>query len=177
MTRIAARRTRLDCTSGRRYGTRVVTGTVDDGPPSSRVVTWRCDCGAEGTGVERSLARTRGCPACRTRRKPRDVDGIHGGSIGARPEITEELRAMRGRAPEVWLSDDPASREAVRELAALLPPLSLAEIGVLLGVSRERARQLEMAALRRLEARLRMVGIREAGEQDGAGWTYPEGGP
>lgn len=161
--------------TGQRHGSRVVTGDTGDTDGKNRIVRWLCDCGRDGVGTVQQLTRSRGCAGCRRGRPPK----VTGAPMHAeRPEIAALLYEARQLAPEVWLGDSEESREAVRELAALLGPLSLSEIGVLLGRTRERARQIEEAAMRHLAARLRLVGIGEAGHQDGgAGWTYPEGGP
>ena len=80
----------------------------------------------------------------------------------SRPWLVEELLAMRKRAPEVWQGDSPECRQAIAELVSVVGPLSLNEIGALLGFTRERARQVEGMALDRMRKRLRLVGVTEA---------------
>lgn len=66
---------------------------------------------------------------------------------------------MRIRAPEVWLGDSAASMRAVAELAELVGPLGLREIGELLGVTRERIRQIQVRALGRALCACRRRGV------------------
>lgn len=162
---------------GEVHGTRRIIADAEPDGHGNRRVRWLCEsCGDIGETCYINVRRSRGCHTCRTKSGEREgLRGPQNGRHAGRAEIHALLAEARERCPSVWLSDTRESADAVAELAALLGPLALAEIGTFLGVSRERARQLDADALARLAPRLRLVGITEPPQGRPADpWTYPE---
>lgn len=124
----------------------------------------RCGCGREAVIPAAQVHRTRGCQACMSGRpvgakRREDV----GPAPAARSARHEGLLAERAReCPAVWRIEcadcgdgDRCERcevqiEAWAELATLIGGATLEECGALMGVSRERVRQIEAAALRKM---------------------------
>lgn len=65
----------------------------------------------------------------------------------ARLALLREAASLR---PQVWRWDERPCVDACAELAHVLGPMSYGEIGILLGFSREHARQLEHRAIAKL---------------------------
>lgn len=147
-------------TIGQRFGSREVIAYEDVDDRCMHMLRVRCDCGDERVIRAVSVVRTVGCKRCASGR-PATVerDAIR----AERAQRYEALLAESAReCPEVWRLECtcPAGVrchrctvqiEAVAELARLIDGATLEEVGALLGLSRERIRQVEGPALRRLD--------------------------
>lgn len=155
---------------GRRVVQRVVGYTYRSGLRSSRrvVVEVACDCGRVDTvkaGHVSAIAPH--CRDCGYRASSEALSGVPGGAGksqgrmvglagGAPLDRRDERRAFCEAAGsrELWESDTAEARIAESAVAREMGRLSLAEIGLLLGMSRERVRQLEAVALGKLGQRV-----------------------
>jgi len=133
----------------------------------ARVVRVICQTCGRVSDITQQSARASGCGECRTvDRSPENYE-----------EPRQRLLAEAGdRCPEIWRDDDvpiEILREAVGGLVALLGPLDMAEVGALLGLSRQRVCQIEQAALvharRRMGPSLREE-LRDALREDAKSW-------
>lgn len=79
----------------------------------------------------------------------------------------EECRERLARVAEIrdslpdWIHDDEFCEEFAYVFTSELGPMTLAEVGVAFGVTRERARQIEAKALRRILHPSRVTKLRE----------------
>lgn len=156
--------------TGRRRGKRVVERVIgfvrsSSNPRKRRtVVEVRCDCGAVDTVRATDLARV--APRCRACGRaeaaaPRGGRTVINGAMLAhssgaplvmREERREFVRAACDR--ELWEADTAEARAAESVIAREMGRLSLDEVAALFGLSRERIRQIEAMALRKLERQL-----------------------
>lgn len=156
-----------------RYHDRVPDGTV--------IGTWRV-CGKTKhrsgarymvecvkCGKSRTLSRgefaTRTCVQCDgyAKRKP-------GADIARQVERNAELDAA-GLPDLIWWADrrDPELDAALTDLIASRDQMTLDEVGMCFGLSRERIRQIEADALRKLRARCAVLGLTEEDARDVGG--------
>jgi hypothetical protein len=137
---------------GARYGAWTVVASWEGGAAQHRYRTYRvrCDCGAETSRGRALVIKAQVCRRC---------GGWGGGR--SRPEVIERARAQTGMPAidgETWTDDDPI---ALREIERR-GPMTLEEIGAAMGVSRERIRQIEERARRRVAVGLAAAGCTEA---------------
>ena len=134
--------TRAHVEIGQRFGERTVIAFagIDRRYGQQAAYLVRCDCGNESILRYNQLARSKICLACQRNRARR---------IG-RSEVTEALEEAAQAWPQLWRGDSPESIEACAELAASVGGLMLREIGALLGVSKQRAEQIESVAIEKL---------------------------
>lgn len=174
---------------GERFGARVVLeylGRLHRSPSvKEQRYRVRCDCGLTQEVWRSQLLSAGRCIECSWEAK-RAPDGFgrveHHLAHAERPDVCALLAEAGEAWPGLWRADDSdegelavASLEAYRELASV-GPFTLAEIGLLLGLSRERIRQIEEAALRRVRVRIakhigaaRVLADYEGHEERGAG--------
>lgn len=151
---------------GKRYGTRIVVAyagcarTRHGKERTIHQVLVRCDCGDERVLAANFMKQTRACHLCSLQQR-------------AGANAIEALLSEAGRrAPAVWRGNEPACVEAVCDLIDVIGrPLTYSEIGALLGVTRQRAQQIEAQATQRIRSsRLARQLAAEVEERDGGSW-------
>lgn len=148
-------------TVGQRFGSRTVLAYEGVDDRCMHMLRVLCDCGDERVIRGVAAVRTIGCKRCASGRPSAvERDAIRSG----RATRYGTLLAERAReCPEVWrieCTDCGGSErcercavqvEAWADLAALIGGASLEEIAALMGLSRERVRQVEAVALRKMD--------------------------
>lgn len=118
---------------------------------------WAKALGVDRCTFSRRFRKWGACPKTFRIGKIADVQNTEAAKINRiraihdRADVTRQRKDLIAQAvqdcPEVWRGDDDACLDALTELHHLLGGLTLDECGILLGVSRERVRQVEAAAL------------------------------
>lgn len=147
---------------GQRFHRRVVIAVTEAGyrqRTRAYLVTLRCDCGqVDQVWMKRyDLLRTRQCRPCGYRSssaalsRPRPNRQVSRPHIAARQQV---VRAYHDADPLIWNEDSIAGRAAEALVRRELGAMNREEIATLVGLSRERVRQIEVAALQKLRARI-----------------------
>ena len=137
---------------GMRYGKRTIVALTGRNAQHHKVVLVRCDCGTEDTVVLTSLqaGRAQCCRACRDKLPKGDCRPKR-----RQPAMLRTCTNPGGYRPcneqrcAMWLD---AWQHSCAHDVALEGPHTLAEIGELLGCSRELVRRYEATALERMAA-------------------------
>ena len=151
---------------GRTHGRRTVIDVIDvirRGDERKIVLLVECECGRRDKVRANRAKFGASCVQCGIEKRRERLTGVSHSHEGQRdPNASQaRLRALREafeRAPEVWTSDDEIGLEAAEELAGFWGPMTLAEMASILGISRERARQLVNVALAKVRLKLGAAG-------------------
>lgn len=160
---------------GTRYGHRVIVATVGRDSQHHKLVQVRCDCGIEDIVVLTSLqaGRAQCCRACRDKLPKGDCRPKR-----RQPPMLRTCTNPDGRRPcheqrcAMWLD---AHQHSCAHDVALEGPHTLAEIGELLGVSRELVRRYEVSALARMAASADAIRLHLDGFELGKSWHASTG--
>ena len=169
----AGRKPTIPCQIGQVFGTRTVI--AEQRVHGQLLVTLECACGNVKEVQYNNARHTKWCFECGMRkRKPNRKTGLN-------TLYSELLHEAVDRCPEVWLGEERACIEAAGELGELLgrgsaaharsgaqrptreqgwhpDGMTLEQIGVVLGLTRERVRQIQVIALAKLRKGLRKRG-------------------
>lgn len=169
----ATRATKPLLALGTRVGQRVVIGAcrVPRAGQSYRRYLVRCDCGRERRLWHHDLVKSEQCGVCSARDARLRVSPERLAEMAdecERSEVAAEILEAAQAWPQLWRSDDALSLDACAELAVSLDGMTLREIGIVLGMSAERVRQIEAEALCKLAALREMREMRGVLER----WTW-----
>jgi hypothetical protein len=142
---------------GARFGDREVIAAAGRGKRGERYQV-RCLCGRKQIVDRSALTQTRECGTCARQRNGRAASK---GPAVFKTEAAAVLAEAGQAWPQLWRGWSDESMAACAELA-LSGPLTLHEIAALLGMSPEGARLIEAAALKKLRARMALIGLSAA---------------
>lgn len=150
---------------GKQVGLRKVLAYAGLNDDNRHLLKVQCGCGRVDILIAGSVHRTRGCKACMSGRNNQTGPKREPAQSASNSRAALLMQSAR-ECPEVWRLEctdcGPGVRcarcetqlEAAGELGALAGGMSLGDIAVMLGLSRERIRQIEAAAMAKLaEAR------------------------